>query len=131
MGKRVNSGAGTVHSLPASPRSGVVERNRQNKKYQLAVTGASGFSQRQWLFAAHRECVLAIAAALAIRGRLKAANEGAGAGLGEVVGGLVGGGNVGEADGAKRDQLRAAVLGKSGWSYMFWIWLRWLAVTVS
>ena len=32
MGKRVNGNSGAVHSLPASPRSGVVERNRQNKK---------------------------------------------------------------------------------------------------
>ena len=32
MGERVNGNSGAVHSLPASPRSGVVERNRQNKK---------------------------------------------------------------------------------------------------
>ena len=32
MGKRVNGNSGAVHSLPASPWSGVVERNRQNKK---------------------------------------------------------------------------------------------------
>ena len=29
MGERVNGNSGAVHSLPASPRSGVVERNRQ------------------------------------------------------------------------------------------------------
>ena len=32
MGKRVNGNSGAVHSLPASPHSGVDERNRQNKK---------------------------------------------------------------------------------------------------
>ena len=40
MGKRVNGNSGAVHSLPASPRSGVVERNRQNKK--ILVGGYRG-----------------------------------------------------------------------------------------
>ena len=38
---------------------------------------------------------------------MEAADEGAGAGFGEVVGGLVGGGNVGKADGAVADRLLA------------------------
>ena len=38
---------------------------------------------------------------------MEAADEGAVAGLGEVVGGLVGGGNVGKADGAVADRLLA------------------------
>ena len=38
---------------------------------------------------------------------MEAADEGAGAGFGEVVGGLVGGGNVGKADGAVADHLLA------------------------
>ena len=41
----------------------------------------------------------------AIESGLEAADEDAGAGLREVVGGLVGGGNVGQADGAVADHL--------------------------
>ena len=41
----------------------------------------------------------------AIESGLEAADEGAGAGFREVVGGLVGGGNVGQADGAVVDHL--------------------------
>ena len=49
MGKRVNGNSGAVHSLPASPRSGVVERNRQNKKniswrLQVQVGCAVGYN---------------------------------------------------------------------------------------
>ena len=48
-----------------------------------------------------------VVAVRAIESGLEAADEGTGAGLGEVVGGLVGGGNVGEADGAVADHLLA------------------------